>query len=564
MKSRDRIQDLLSKIFNQQDAKIIYDHLESLINNYKSTSTTSSYHLDERQAALITYADQFQSKTENTLSAHRKFIEKWLTPEINTIHFLPFYPASSDGGFSVIDYNKIDPSFGDWSDLKNYGQALMFDSVFNHISASSQWFTQWLEGNDDYQDYFIVFSEKEYNDSKLQQQIAQVTRPRVTPLLTPFTRRDGTTYYVWTTFSADQIDLNLKNPKVINALLDSTFLYFKMGAKLLRIDAIPFYWKELGSNCVHLEKTHLFVKLLRAITDELDQGHLIITESNVPHQENISYWGNDDEAHMVYNFTLPPLLLHAYQAEAATHLHQWSQTISTTKESTFFNITATHDGIGVRPVEGILTPDQVDQLAQLTKSRGGKIGYRSLPDGSQRPYELNITWSSALFDDNLSEDDNIQKLVSSQLIMASFPGLPAFYIHSLLSSYNATELLETTGVNRSINRQKFNKEKIESELTPNSIRLKVLNRIKNALFIREQQPAFHPLAAKEDLHLHPQVWSFYRIDKHGERVLVLLNISSQTTLLKETKIVGKELLSNEELTGQLSLAPYQISWIKCA
>lgn len=561
----ERINKQLQFIYNDKVAQNLIPIIQTKIEQIKKRVLPSPKALSEQDLFLITYADQFSDHKILPLEAHTKFYKTYLEDIINSVHFLPFFPASSDGGFSVIDYKKVDSKIGNWDQVNNFCENPMFDSVFNHISAESNWFKEWLKCNSKYEDYFIHFSKDEYDSKDFQEKLNMVTRPRTSPLLTPFTRQDGSVRYVWTTFSADQIDLNFSNPEVLVEIIDFMLFYFEQGATTLRIDAIPFYWKEIGTNSMHHEKTHAIVKLFRAIANEINPNYILITESNVPHQENISYWGeNDDEANLVYNFTLAPLLIDGFYQQSAKYLHNWSKDLKTPKSNTFFNITATHDGIGIRPAEGILTSEQIDHLATKCKERGGFVGLRTVNE-MQRPYELNISWSSALYDPMESLEDNVQKLVSSQLIMASLPGVPAFYIHSFLATLNNNGGVEKSKVWRDINRKRFSLSEVTQKLTQDGLTKSVYRELTRCLTIRKKYQAFHPYAAKEDVDLHPQIWSFFRTN-YDERILTLLNLSSKSIkidLEEKIKISSYEdLLNTQEGQKIVNLKPYEIKWLK--
>jgi sucrose phosphorylase len=157
---------------------------------------------------------------------------------------------------------------------------------------------------------------------------------------------------------------------------------------------------------------------------------VIITETNVPHAENISYFGNGrDEAQLVYNFTLPPLLFYSFVKEDSTILSRWARDLHLpSSQNTFFNFTASHDGIGVRPLEGILPPEELQALIEIVNANGGKVSYKQNPDGTESPYELNITYVDAILADQNST--RADKFLASQAIQYVLPGVPATYILS--------------------------------------------------------------------------------------------------------------------------------------
>jgi sucrose phosphorylase len=200
-------------------------------------------------------------------------LEKYARGVITGVHVLPFFPYSSDDGFSVIDYTAVNPDFGTWADVERLGRnfRLMFDAVINHISAHSGWFQEFLKGNPGFADYFIVVEEGT--------DLSQVVRPRALPLLTSVQTAHGERL-VWTTFSADQIDLNYANPDVLLEIIEILLLYVEKGAEIIRLDAIAYLWKKIGTPCIHLEETHRVVKLFRTVFDAVAPHVMLITRTS--------------------------------------------------------------------------------------------------------------------------------------------------------------------------------------------------------------------------------------------------------------------------------------------
>ncbi len=525
----------------------------------------------EHDVLLISYIDQIKSKKSSHLNALFSFMEKEMGDVVSGVHLLPFYPSGGDDGFSVIDYRSIEKENGTWNELKKTRFELMYDGVFNHVSAQSQYFKDWIEDPDTYA-WFMSFTDEQKNKEEFLEEIKKVTRPRTHFVLTPFETQKGRRW-CWTTFSEDQIDWDFSNPKVLLEILDILMFYYEEGASIIRVDAVPFFWKKLGTNCSHLPETHALLQLFRLTTDALEKNFILISESNVPHKENISYWGNGkDEAHLIYNFSLAPLILHANFFGKANYLHEWSKMcMPPNHETSFFNITATHDGIGVRPLEGIVPQEDLSHLADWAKERGGKVNYKSLPDGTQTPYELNITWSSFLWDYHKTDDENINKVVASHIASFSYPGLPGVYFHNLLGSFNWEEGVEMSGINRRINRQKFTEDEVNNLISPQSHGRKFLELLRDALAIRKKEKAFCPNSDKKDFSFDERVWSFARIPEEGRPVLIFYNISEELVdlsfgdefNLKDPCDLLKSDLKIEKEKGQikLSLLPHQIVWL---
>jgi glucosylglycerate phosphorylase len=558
------IHQILVRLYGETIGTDAYDRLQPHLG--QSSTATPVLQLSERDVMLITYGDQVRRSGEKPLATLHEFLNKTLSPVINNVHILPFYPYSSDDGFSVIDYRAVDPELGTWEDVAALSQDfnLMFDAVFNHISSQSAWFQAFLRDKAPYNQYFITVAP----DTDL----SDVVRPRALPLLTPFQTANGEVF-VWTTFSDDQIDLNYANPQVLLEMIDLLLFYVDRGAEIIRLDAIAYLWKNIGTNCLHLPQTHAVVKLFRAVLDMAAPGVSLITETNVPHDENISYFGEYDtatwqtnEAQMVYQFPLPPLILHTLHTGSAQALTQWASTIHRSSErTTFFNFAASHDGIGLRPVTSILADTEIEALVQLALDHGGYVSYKANRDGSQSPYELNINYFDAITDPAVTAETpeiSWQRFLCSQAILLAFIGVPGIYFHSLFGSRSNYEGVRDTGRYRTINRQKLEADALESELAqPDAIRAHVYNGYMHLLRVRTNEPAFHPLGAQTVHDLDARVFALERT-YGSHRVLALHNVTGEVAELA-LDYTGTDLVSGQEhAAGTLKLAPYQVVWLK--
>jgi len=558
----ERIRALLRQLYPAEQAESAYTKIMELAAQTHPAPRYPSPYFSERTVTLITYGDTLQRGDEAPLRTLRRFLDKRLKGVIDTVHILPFYPYSSDDGFSVIDYYTIDPNLGSWEDVAALRQdyRLMFDAVINHISAQSSWFQKFLAGDPAFQGMFLT----ESPDTDL----SSVTRPRTTPLLTPFVNSDGATVHVWTTFSDDQADLDYHDPQTLLRILAVLLFYVEQGAQVIRLDAIAYLWKQAGTSCIHLPQTHAVVQLIRAVLDVVAPHVIVITETNVPHVENISYYGDGaNEAQLVYNFTLPPLLLHTLIAGNATKLIDWINSLPRPTEHTaFFNFTASHDGIGVRPVEGILNTAEIQHLIAAVEQRGGRISYKANPDGSSSPYELNITYVDAVAPPDQSESMRIASFILSQAAMLTLAGVPAMYIHSLLGSHNNIAGMQITGQNRAINRAKLDEAAVEAELDdPSSFRSQVFRAYTHMLKVRTTCAAFHPQGEQQATSFnHGRILAIERIaPDHSERVLALFNVTSEAQTVQLTIQPQQDILTNETITDQtVQLAPYQVRWLR--
>ena len=557
----DKVKDLLNNIYGEETATIALERITLLTEKYAVQKPKKDHYFSQEDVVLITYGDSLKKDGEAPMATLHEFANQYLKGAVSNIHFLPFFPYSSDDGFSVMDFFEIDPELGSWQEVAAIGRdfELMFDYVVNHFSSKGQWFQNYLEGQNGFEEFAI-----EVDPST---DLSIVTRPRSLPLLSEYQKNDGQIVHLWTTFSADQIDFNFRSLDVLEKMIDVLLFYADQGATILRLDAIAYLWKEIGTNCIHLSQTHDMVKLFRAVLDRVAPDVVILTETNVPHDENISYFGDGrDEAQMVYNFTLPPLLFYTFITEDATILSDWAKGLYLASENnTFFNFTASHDGIGVRPLEGILEPSEIERLADMVKANDGQVSYKRNPDGSDSPYELNITYVDAILGDKSST--RTEKFLASQSVQYALPGVPATYIHSLLGSRNWVEGVKQTGRARTVNREKLQFEKLTAELKdPESFRARIFFPYLHLIKTRKQQPAFHPNAGFEVLQIDPKIFGIKR-DSPDQTIFALTNISSQSVSISlPAGAAGSpmvDLLSGEEVdTAAIQLNPYQYIWLE--
>ncbi|HDT5684848.1 TPA: sugar phosphorylase [Enterobacter kobei] len=515
---------------------------------------------DEKDVVLITYADQFSAKGEKALPVFTRFYNEWLARTFSHVHLLPFYPWSSDDGFSVIDYHSVAPETGSWQDVAELKQSasLMFDFVCNHMSAKSEWFANYLAQKPGFDDFFISVDPET--------DLSAVTRPRALPLLTPFKLHDGSVRHLWTTFSDDQIDLNFASPQVLIAMVDVLLHYLAEGARYIRLDAVGFMWKIPGTSCIHLEQTHCLIQLFRAITDAVAPGTVIITETNVPHKDNISYFGDgENEAQMVYQFSLPPLVLHAVHRQDVKALCQWAGSLALpSTKTTWFNFLASHDGIGLNPLRGILPESEILSLVEKLQQEGALVNWKNNPDGTRSPYEINVTYLDALSSQDSPDDERIARFILAHAVLLSFLGVPAVYIQSILGSRNDYEGVERLGYNRAINRKKYTAGQVDLELNnKQSIRHKIYSRLSEFIAIRRGERAFHPDAQAMFESLDEQILKIVRVADNGEKITALFNFSHNVHTVYEKVLSGVELLSGQAIDGtELTLNPWQVMWIK--
>ncbi|MEQ3763010.1 MAG: sugar phosphorylase [Alcanivorax sp.] len=519
----------------------------------------------EKDIILITYGNSIQTADETPLDTLATFLRERLTGVVNSVHILPFFPYSSDDGFSVIDYYQVNSDWGDWSDVAKVAQNfdLMIDLVINHCSRENLWFVDYIGNHQPYCDYFI--------EVDAETDVSMVTRPRNTPLLTPVHTHRGVRH-VWATFSEDQIDLNFANPDVLLEFIRIYLFYIEQGARFIRLDAVAFLWKQLGTNCLHLKQTHEAVKLLRDVVNFVAPEVVMITETNVPVKENLSYFGESDEAHMVYQFGLPPLVLHALNRGNASFLTDWADDIPVLPEGcSYLNFTASHDGIGVRPVEGILPEREVQDLIDSMHRFGGFVSMKANSDGSESPYEINITLFDACMGTRRGVDHHqVPRFLCSQAIMLAMQGIPAVYIHSLTASPNDLDHVEQTGRTRSINRRIWDKNELEYLLgNPVTHQAEVFTTLTRMIRIRRDQKAFNPDARQDVIKINTDLFILKRTSTDGEqRIYAISNVTERILRLPLASLGFlenglKDILALESTTidEELVLYPYQTVWL---
>ena len=560
-----RLQALLSAIYADR-APDISDRILARIAQFMANEDDAvPARWSEDDVLLITYGDSVQEPDCPPLQTLRNFLNEHLSESVSGVHVLPFFPFSSDDGFSVVDYSAVDGGLGSWDDIRGLARdyRLMADLVINHVSRESLWFTDYLTGQGPGRDYFIEMSPS--------LDLSQVVRPRSHPLLVPVQTRRGVKY-LWATFSDDQIDLNFANPDVLLEFIDILLLYLQHGADIIRLDAIAFLWKQLGTPCIHLPQTHAVVKILRLVMEAVRPGAILLTETNVPHRENLSYFGDGDEAHMVYQFALPPLVLYALVSGDGSALNAWASSLDAPPPGcTLLNFMASHDGIGVRPIEGLVAPEALDRLLDAMHRFGGYVSMKTNGDGTESPYEINIAFFDACKGTLQGEDGwQIRRFLCAQLIMLALRGIPAVYIHSLLATPNDIEGVERSGRTRAINRRKWQLCELGPVLeAPFSPQRQVFDELRRLLAVRRREPAFHPDAPQRILDLGPGLFAVERVALNGRRRLVAVHnlqarpapLDWQALGLGETArdCLGGRVWHGEE--GKTELQPYQCVWL---
>lgn len=561
IRTRSKLINRLNRIYNKSLSDEWMNSFITFIDDKKNKNPRTKPAWDEKQIFLITYGDMLSKNGEVPLKTLHNFANSHLKGFISTIHILPFFPYSSDDGFSVMDFYEVDKNLGNWEHIETLKSdfTIMADLVANHASSKGTWFKQFLNNEKPGKDYFFQ-PNNSFDTSK-------VIRPRSSPLLTEFETPQGIKK-IWTTFSDDQIDLDYSNPELLKEMINVFLFYLAKGIQVIRLDAIAFLWKESGTSCMHEMETHEVVSLFRDVMDYCYPGALLLTETNVPHNENITYFGLGDEAHLIYQFALPPLILHALHTGNGIHLTNWAKTLNDPRRgTTYLNFTSSHDGIGVRPLEGLMPDDEKMEMIEKLKLFGAKITTRQMGE-KHVPYEINVSYFDALKGTKNGLDQyQIERFIQSQTIMLSLQGVPAFYFLNLFGIPNYTEGFEKTGINRTINRRKFNLDELENLLENYPQHKNILNELKNRIGIRRSMEAFSPNTQQLVLSLGDQIFAILRkTDSIEDSLVCLYNLSSKKQevmlpagLMEFTRDVLTRRLFDPE---KIEMAPYQCMWLR--
>ncbi|EAC2499508.1 alpha-amylase [Listeria monocytogenes] len=552
----NQIEVKLRKIYQAAYQPAYLEKMLACAENYSNNTRGSIDTISEKNVYLIAYGDSIFEKNKHPLQTLNEFLQEYAQDVITDVHLLPIFPSTSDDGFSVTDYKQIDEQLGDWDDVQKMSEnfRVMLDFVANHMSKSSDWFKRFSDNEAPYNQFFIE------KDSQFDYK--NVTRPRTSPLFHKYENGKE----LWTTFSEDQLDLNVRNIDCLVALTDVLLFYASKQATSIRLDAIGFLWKTSGTTCMHLPETHEIISLWRLLIDELYPNLQIITETNVPHEENISYFGDgENEANMVYQFPLPPLVLHTFTCHDTTKLSKWAKSISqVSSTATYFNFLASHDGIGMRPATGILSDEEINSLVQKAVQNGGQVSYKDNADGTQSVYELNINYGEALQNpgEDTTEELVTKKIIAAHSILLTLQGVPAIYYHSLLGSKNDLVGYEESGINRRINREKLEKNQLVHELETDTYRQTIFTSLKKLVQIRRNHTAFSPFATQEILDLGPDIFAIKR-ESEKECIYGIINVTSQN-IRKTLAFSGTNLLTNQPVASELDLTAYEVVWIKKA
>jgi sucrose phosphorylase len=392
------------------------------------------------------------------------------------VHILPFFPSSSDRGFSPLRYDIVDPEFGDWSDLARLSEKyfLMYDFMINHLSSQSSYFQDFIAKKDKSPFTTMFIRHKDFwpNGEPTTEEIERIykRKPKAPNVIVKF--NNGTAERVWCSFGDDQIDLNIQSEVTWQFIQDNLKILADHGAAFIRLDAFAYTTKKVGSTCFFEEPE---------IWEILDRVKNILSPYQVEilpevHEHYAIQLKLAEKGYWVYDFALPMLLLHALHTGETTNLVHWLQ-ICPRKQLTTLD---THDGIGVVDVRGLLTDEQIDRTKDLLFSHGANIKriYNTEAYGNLDIYQINCTYYSALGNNN-------DAYTIARAVQMFAPGIPQIYYVGLLAGKNDIKLVESTKNGRDINRHSFTIEEIARET-----KRPVVQKILKLMRFRNEFPAF--------------------------------------------------------------------------
>ena len=563
---------LYGRVVGEERLKNIVDDLVDAIGVSAAPPQTDPAHpadlWSQRDVALITYGDSIVDGGSKPLKVLRNFCETWLGSCVTWVHILPFFPWTSDDGFSVLDYSSVNQALGDWNDISDIATdyRLMADLVLNHCSSRSAWFENFKQGIDPGRGYF--FTKGPSFD------VSRVVRPRTSDLTMPVVTSEGE-QQVWCTFSHDQVDFDFSNPDVLLEFTRIIRLYLDRGVRIFRLDAVAFTWKRSGTTCINLPEAHDLVRLLRALIEWVQPDAIIITETNVPNIENLAYFGQRDEAHCIYNFALPPLLIHTLVEADSSRITRWLMSMPPAiLGTTYFNFLASHDGIGLRPVEGLLSEGELDSMIDQLQENGALLSWREHADGTRTVYEVNVSLFEALKQSGEVVDRTLDRMILAHAILLGLEGVPAIYLHSFVATSNDLSRVENTGHNRAINRHQWALDELTGLLNhAKSQHARCLQAIKQLINMRQGQPAFHPNATQFTLNCGRSIFGFWRQSPdRAQSIFCLYNVTPTSTSIAAASLnlVGsdswRDLINGETVDlfsedPTIELAPYQAVWL---
>ncbi len=400
---------------------------------------------------LITYPDSLGKNIEEL----RDVLNNDLKGAVGGIHLLPFFPSTGDRGFAPTDYTKVDPKFGDWSDVEKLGQEyyLMFDFMINHISRHSKYYEDFQQKKDKskYADLFLSWDKFWPKGRPTKADVDLIYKRKDKAPYQEITFADGSKEKLWNTFGPEQIDLDVRK-KVTQEFIKQTLnQLIEHGADIIRLDAFAYAVKKLDTNDFFVEPE--IWDLLAQVRDDIAaKGAMILPEI---HEHYSMPFKIAKHGYFIYDFALPMVTLYSLYSGKSERLAHWLKMCPMKQ----FTTLDTHDGIGVVDARDILTPEEVKYTSQELYKVGANVKkkYSSAEYHNLDIYQINTTFYSALGDDD-------KKYFMARLLQVFAPGIPQIYYVGMLAGKNDIKLLEETKEGRNINRHYYTREEVAEEV----------------------------------------------------------------------------------------------------
>ena len=466
----------------------------------------------KNQVQLITYVDRLSA---GGISALQSLLEGPLQGVFAGVHLLPFfYPIDgSDAGFDPIDHTQVDPRLGTWEDLRKLTDSVdvMVDLIVNHISSRSMQFEHFSRHGSasEFGGMFLTL-DRVFPKGATEAELLKIYRPRPGLPFTSTTLANGEKRLLWTTFTPEQIDIDVNDPKSQEYLSLILERFHTAGITSIRLDAAGYAIKKAGTSCFMIPETFAFIRNLSTQANSLGIDVLVEIHSYFKQQIEIAR-----QVDWVYDFALPPLVLHALYEADVEPLLAWMKI----RPQNAITVLDTHDGIGVVDVggdaegnPGLLTPTQINTLVETIHSRSNGESTRATGAAANNLdlYQVNCTYFDAL-------GRNEALYLMARAIQFFVPGIPQVYYVGLLGITNDLDLLSQSGVGREINRHYFTKEELRSRLAAPLVRHLI-----ELMRLRNSHPAFGGKCGIESAarHLLDITW---KSDHHVAKLTVDLS-----------------------------------------
>lgn len=436
----------------------------------------------KNQVQLITYADRLGG----TLHGLGELLKGPLAGLFGGVHLLPFFHPidGADAGFDPIEHTEVDQRLGSWDDVRAIARDIevMADVIVNHISSHSPQFLDFSANGkrSSYDGLFLTF-DGVFPNGASEQDLLEIYRPRPGLPFTPMTLADGTKRILWTTFTSEQIDIDVHHPEGIRYLENILRILAANGVRMVRLDAVGYAVKKAGRSSFMMEETFDFIRSFSASANRAGLEVLVEIHSYYERQIEIAR-----HVQWVYDFALPPLVLHAFFNGTGGALKRWIEV----RPTNCLTVLDTHDGIGIIDIgadaqdrdrrPGLVPEEELSRLVQQihTNSKGESLRATGAAASNLDLYQVNCTFYDALGGDDL-------KYLLGRAIQFFLPGVPQVYYVGLLAGHNDMQLLTRTHVGRDINRRYYTRGEVDQ-----AVRKPLVADLFDLIRLRNTHPAF--------------------------------------------------------------------------